>query len=87
MVSVLWADGHLGQVKVLYPAQGQLSRCRQWGTIGEGFRGQTLLARWLEVIHQVIAQLVDTVSDTLKCGEGRSDRHSSEGVKTLFTSA
>lgn len=57
------------------------------GLLGRVFRGQTLLARWLEVIHQVIAQLVDAVSDTLKCGEGRSDRHSSEGVKMLSASA
>lgn len=56
------------------------------GLLG-GFKGQTLLARWLEVIHQVIAQLVDAVSDTLKCGEGWSDRHSSEGVKMLSASA
>lgn len=54
------------------------------GDYWDFFRGQTLLARWLEVTHQVIAQLVDAVSDTLKCGEGRSDRHSSEGVKMLL---
>lgn len=83
MVSVLWADGHLGQVKVLYPAQGQLSRCRRGGLLGFFQRSNSAG----KMVGSYSSSDCSAVSDTLKCGEGRSDGHSSEGVKSASVSA